>query len=165
MDVCAGVARGGPALTMARRAFTLLEVLAALTIFATAAIVLGTAYLNVLNGYAHAERATRVDADVQFVREVLFRQPDREKAEEGGEFTAADGRRLSWRVEIEPTEVADLFEVHLEVEIEVRAGAEPEPLQERFRLLRPTWSEDDERERLRQEASDRINEFLARRPS
>ncbi|MCC5023138.1 MAG: hypothetical protein J6386_10265 [Candidatus Synoicihabitans palmerolidicus] len=42
-----------------------MEVLAALAIFALAAIVLGGAYVNVLMGYEHAERATPVDADVQ----------------------------------------------------------------------------------------------------
>jgi hypothetical protein len=35
-----------------------------------------------------------------------------------------------------------------------------EVITERFRLLRPTWSEDDDRDKLRQESRDNITEYL-----
>lgn len=142
------------------RAFTIIEVLAALAIFATAAIVLGAAYVNVLNGYAHAERATKVDADLRFAREILFRQPDLEEVEEGDEFESADGRRVIWKAVVEPTLVADLFEVEFQVELIDGSSGESEVVTERFRLLRPTWSEDNDRDLLRQEARDNITQHL-----
>lgn len=145
---------------MRNRAFTIIEVLAALAIFATAAIVLGAAYVNVLNGYAHAERATKVDSDLRFAREILFRQADLEKVEEGDEFETADGRRVIWKAVVEPTLVADLFEVEFEVELIGGNSGEGEVLTERFRLLRPTWSEDNDRDQLRQEARDNITQYL-----
>ena len=142
------------------RGFTLLEVMAALVIFATAAIVLGAAYVNVLRGYQSAERATRVNAEVGFAREIVFRIADLERVEEGGDFEAANGRTVRWRAEVIPTEVADLFEVIFEVVVEGNQDVEEEIVTERFRMLRPTWSEDDEREKLRQESRDRITEYV-----
>lgn len=134
---------------MRRSGFTLLEVLAALAIFALAAIVLGGAYVNVLMGYEHAERATPVDADVQSCREILFREPDLEKVEEGDDLETVDGRQIMWRAIVAPTEIADLFDVTFEVMIRGGSGRKDELRREQFRMLRPTWSEDDERETLR----------------
>jgi general secretion pathway protein I len=143
-----------------RRAFTIMEVLVSLTIFALAAIVLGAAYINVLTGYEHAERATELDANVQFAREILFREPDLEKVEEGGEFETADGGEVLWRAIVEPTDLPDLFDVTFEVMVRGGRDGRERLTQERFRMLRPTWSEDDEREKLRQEAQERITEYL-----
>lgn len=145
---------------MRTRGFTILEVLAALAIFAIAAIVLGTAYVNVLNGYQLAERSTQINADVRFAREILFYQSDLEKVEEGGDFETADGRQVSWIAEVEPTSIADLFDVTFEVNIQTDRAGEQDEFVERFRMLRPTWSEDDEREKLRQETRDRITRML-----
>ena len=113
-----------------------------------------------LNGYAHAERATKVDADLRFAREILFRQPDLDLVEEGDEFESADGRRVIWRAIVEPTLVADLFEVEFEVELIDENTGEGETVTERFRLLRPTWSEDNDRDQLRQEARDNLTQYL-----
>lgn len=145
----------------ARGAFTIIEVLVALTIVAMAAIVLGTAYINVLLGYEHAERSTMVDADVRFAREILFRIPELEDAEDGDDFETADGRRVIWQATIEPTLVPDLFDVTFEVELIDENSGEGQIVVEQFRLLRPTWSEDDESDLLRQELRDDIEQYLA----
>lgn len=144
-----------------RQAFTIIEVLVALTIVAMAAIVLGTAYINVLLGYEHAERSTMVDADVRFAREILFRIPELEDAEDGDDFETADGRRVIWQATIEPTLVPDLFDVTFEVELIDENDGEGQIVVEQFRLLRPTWSEDDESDLLRQELRDDIEQYLA----
>jgi general secretion pathway protein I len=144
-----------------RRAFTILEVMAALAIVAMAAIVLGAAYLNVLLGYEHAERSTKIDADVRFAREILFRMPDLDDVEDGDDFETADGRRIVWKATVEPTIVADLFDVEFEVEIIDENSGEGDVVLERFRLLRPTWSEADESDQLRQEMRDDIEQHLA----
>jgi general secretion pathway protein I len=145
---------------MRDRGFTILEVLASLAIFAIAAIVLGAAYINVLTGYEHAENSTRIDADVRFAREILFYQSDLEKVEEGVDFETADGRKISWKAEVVPTLVADLFDVTFIVQIGTGVSGGSAEVIEHFRMLRPTWSEDDEREKLRQESRDRITQFL-----
>jgi len=146
------------------KGFTLIEVLVALAIFAGAALVLGATYVNILNGYAFATRATLVDEEVRFARDQLYRETDPDEVEQGSEYQTTDGRFVRWRAEVEPTTVADLFEVVFICEIEGGAGEPDRTVEESFRLLRPTWSEDVERDRLRAEARDRITEYLERRP-
>ncbi len=144
-----------------QRAFTIVESMVALAIVAMAAIVLGAAYLNVLLGYEHAERASLVDADVRFAREILFRMPELEDVEDGDDFETEDGRRIIWRAIVEPTQIPDLFDVEFEVEIADNRAGKNEIVVERFRMLRPTWSEDDESDLLRQELHDDIEQYLA----
>jgi general secretion pathway protein I len=141
-----------------RRAFTLVEVLVALAIFAMAVVVLGAAYVQVMNVYELAARAGQADADLTSARVALMAEPDVEKAREGDEADTTDGGRLRWRARIEPTDLPDLFEVELEVELRGREGETRTHL-ERFRLLRPTWSDAGERETLRSETAERIRKL------
>ena len=144
-----------------RRAFTLLEVLMALTLFALAAVVLASAYINVLNAYAVAARSTQGEADVRFAREQLMQETDCKQAEEGGEFTSTSGRRVRWSAKIEPTALPDLFTVNFTCESSDSATLTPERTTQVFRLLRPSWSDPAERDKLRQEVRKRIDEINA----
>ena len=63
----------------ARRGFTLLEVLVALVVFAMAAVVLGSSYLNVLNTYEVAARGMTVNEDFAFARDLVLREPNRKR--------------------------------------------------------------------------------------
>ena len=137
-------------------AFTLLEVLVALAIFALAAVVLGTAYVNVLNGYQIARRATVSDPEVQFARAQLLAQADVELARQGGDFESGDGRPVRWTATIEPTTQADLFKVTFECEIAARGSIDTQKSREVFRVLRPTWSVAADRSTLRAASRDRI---------
>lgn len=144
----------------ARAGFTLLEVLVALSIFAMAVVVLGSGYLNVLNSYEVVSRGAQVREDFAFARQLVLREPDREKVEEGGEFDSAGGRRVRWTAEIESTNVADLFQVTFTCTVDVEGRTEPDRVVQTFRLLRPTWSTDPaERSKLRDEARTRIHEL------
>ncbi len=138
------------------RGFTLLEVLVALGIFAMAAIVLGTAYVNVLTGYEVARRATVSNPEAQFARAQLLAQADIELARQGGDFESAQGRSVRWTATIDPTETADLFQVLFECEIAGVAADKPQKITQQFRVLRPTWSADIDRNTLRAAAKDRI---------
>jgi general secretion pathway protein I len=142
-----------------RRAFTLIEVLVALAIFMMMAVVLGTSYINILNAYDIAGRSVLVDDDVRFARAALLAEADRELVERGGEFDGGNGRRVAWKAVVEPTNVADLFAVTFTCEITVPSEPKPEIIEERFRLLRPTWSEPAERDKLRAETKTRIQEL------
>ncbi|HOG94310.1 MAG TPA: type II secretion system protein, partial [Opitutaceae bacterium] len=95
----------------AQRGFTLLEVLVALSIFALAAVVLGTAYVNVLNSYAVASRLNEGREEVSFARSLLLAEAELKKVEEGGEFDSVEQRRVRWTAKVEPTSTADLFQV------------------------------------------------------
>lgn len=144
----------------AEPAFTLLEVLTAMALFAMAAVMLASAYLNVLNGYETAGRAAQLNEDFAFARQIVLSEPDRRKVEEGGEFTTASGNRAKWGVEITSTNVADVFRVAFNCEVSDPARTEPDRVTQAFLLLRPTWVVDAaERAKLKEDAKTRILEL------
>jgi len=136
--------------------FTLIEVLFALALFALAAVGIASSYLNVLNGYEVAKRATVSDPDVQFARSQLLAQADVELARQGGEFSTPDGRAVHWTATIDPTDSADLFTVTFECDIAATTTVKEQKVQQVFRVLRPTWSVAADRSTLRAAAKDRI---------
>jgi hypothetical protein len=134
--------------------------LIAIAILATAAIAIGVGYVNVLNGYEVARRATVSDPELQFARRQLLTQPDVELARQGGEFDSQDGRRIRWSANIEPTNQADLFTVTFECEITATGTVQSQKSRQVFRLLRPTWSVATDRSTLRAASRDRILKIL-----
>ena len=140
----------------ASSAFTLLEVIVALAVFALTAIVLGAAYVNDLTAYEIAGRSNQADEDVRFARAQLLAEPDHDKAEKGGDFSAPGGRPVKWHATIEPTTTADLFRVTFVCELAEAAAGGPQTVTEQFFVLRPTWADPVENTKLRQDALDRI---------
>jgi prepilin-type N-terminal cleavage/methylation domain-containing protein len=138
-----------------RRGFTLIEVLAALMIFSMTAVVLGAAYLNVLNSYQVAERANAHDDDVAFARSQLLVIADLVTAQTGAEFDDGD-RHVKWTAEIDPTTTTDLFTVIFTCAVHDPAPGGDKTTKETFMLMRPTWSDPTERTALRQAAASRV---------
>lgn len=128
----------------------------ALAIFALAAVVLGGAYVNVLNSYEAARQANANDTDVSFARSQLLTQSDLTAAQTGGEFDDGD-RHVKWTSEIDPAGTTDLFSVTFTCVIGGQsANATPRTVVENFMLLRPTWSDPTAESQLRQDAATRI---------
>lgn len=148
----------------ARLAFTLMEILVALAIFALGAIVLGAAYVNVLNGYAIVARANQSNEDLAFARAQLLAEPDRKLVEEGGDFESTGGRRVKWSATIASTTINDLFTVTFVCEVSDPANSDPETITQTFTLLRPTWSEPAERSQLLENVRSRIAEIQGKKP-
>jgi general secretion pathway protein I len=141
---------------MKRRAFTLIEVLVSLAIFAVAAVSLGAAYSNVLlSRIAMKQDEQRLD-DRARCRAALLETPGYEDVEAGGEIHLPGGRTARWQGKIEATSVSDLFAVQLTAEIEGADGAEAEEYGETRMLLRPTWSIPSDRQKIRDEARQRL---------
>lgn len=136
----------------------------ALVIFALAAVMLGSSYVNVLNSYDVAARGTLVNEDFAFARQVVLTEPDRKKLEEGGEFDTADGRHARWSVEITSTNLADLFNVAFTCELANPGTGDPLKQVQAFTVLRPTWSIDPaERTKLKEETKTRIMEIQGKK--
>ena len=147
------------------RAFTLIEVMVALCILAMAVVVLGSAYLNVLTGYEVLRRGTQVNEDFAFARQLVLREPDRQKLEQGGEFESAGGQRAKWSVEITSTSVPNVFNVAFTSEISDPNRTEPTKLTQQFTVLRPTWVIDTaERDKLKADFKTRIYELQGKKP-
>ncbi len=138
------------------RGFTLIEVLISLAIFAMAAIVLGAAYLNVLTAYQISTRRRMNDEDIRFARSLIMAQADRKLVEKGGEFDTVGGRHVQWTGEIESTTMPDLFEVTMTCDLSASGDLPEKKVIEHFRLLRPTWSDPVERDKLRADDRKRI---------
>lgn len=148
---------------MRARGFTLLEVMVALVIFAMAATVLAAGYLNVLQAYEIARRGNAHEDDIRFARAQLLTEPDRQKAEDGGDFESDQGQ-VRWHATIAPTDTADLFDVTFVCETTDTSGArETATTTETFQLLRPTWSDGTDAAKLREDAKQRILEIQQKR--
>ena len=150
--------------TSRSQAFTLVEVLVALCVFAMAAVVLGASYLNVLTSYEVVARGTQVNEDFGFAREQVLREPDRKKLDQGGEFETTGGRRAKWSVEITSTNVPEVFNVAFTCEISGSTGADTVKQTQVFSVLRPTWVTDvPERDKLKEELKARIYELQGKK--
>jgi general secretion pathway protein I len=139
-----------------RAAFTLIEVLVSLAIFALAAVVLGATYVNVLTSYQAVAKSNEHEQDLRLVRVALLAEPDRKKAEAGGDQALPGNRTAHWEAKIEEADVADLFRVGFRCEIRDPARPQSWVREETFLLLRPTWSEPAARDRLRQSTRERL---------
>ena len=139
-------------------AFTLVEVLIAVAIFAMAASVLMSAFVNALLSRESAAKYDLINADIRAVRMQLLLEPNLEDAEDGNEYKTFHSGEASWEAQVEPTDVVDLFQVGLSI----RFSEPPEGLvadySETLYLLRPTWSESDERSELLQDKREALED-------
>jgi hypothetical protein len=164
--------RGGPKFCGGGRwrrgaAFSLLEVLVALAIFAMAFVVLLSAYVNILGSYNGIARSREADEDVKFSRAALLAEPDILKAQAGDEFDSTNGRHVKWTATIDPdTTMPDLFTVNFECDVTESGAPEPEKIMQTFEALRPTWSTDPTaRAKLMQDVKDRISDLQGKQPN
>jgi general secretion pathway protein I len=142
-----------------RRAFTIIEVLFALAIFAYAAVMLTSGYMNVLNSYDHVKaNLTSPEQDIQFARAQMLNTTSIATAMAGGQYQTVDGGNVTWSADIEPSVilVPDLFDVTASYTVAPATGGDAVTTTESFRVLRPTWSVASDRTSLRQADQQRI---------
>lgn len=157
------------------RAFSLIEVMVALAIFALASLVLAASYLNIMTGYQAATKGLQEDPDLEFARNQLLQMGDLATAEAGLEYDTPDNspldpaRHVKWTADIEPfsgsspTPPTDLFTVTLTVE-STPPGGSPRTMVDVFQLLRPTWSDPTTRTNERQANTAAILKLQGRTP-
>jgi prepilin-type N-terminal cleavage/methylation domain-containing protein len=154
-----------------RRGFTLIEVMVALVIFALTAVVLGSAYVNVLNSYEIARKANVANQALNLAHGQLLQQAALTTAEHGMEFDDDDPsfngvrRHVKWTAEINPTDTTDLFSVILTCIVIESSPPNAAKYTETFMLVRPTWSDPTVRSTQRQNAASRIAVVQGRQPS
>ncbi|MEM8867273.1 MAG: prepilin-type N-terminal cleavage/methylation domain-containing protein [Verrucomicrobiota bacterium] len=131
-----------------KRAFTLIEVVIAVAIFAIAAVQLSSAFTYALLARERSVNNDLRNDDLRAVRMQLLLETTLEDAEDGDTFQTLNNGEATWRAEIEPTNVVDLFQVFLFIEFDEPMEGEYPEHSESLYLLRPTWSETDERSDL-----------------
>jgi general secretion pathway protein I len=142
---------------MRRRGFTLIEVLVSLAIFALAAVSLGAAYSNVILGRIALQQDEQRLDDIARCRAALMETPGFDDVEAGGDIHLPGGRTARWKGKIEATAVSDLFAVQLTCEIQAVAdGDYGDEINETRMLLRPTWSIPSDRQKIRDDARQRL---------
>ncbi len=139
-----------------RPGFSLIEVVVALAIFAMSAVVLTDTFVNSLLAREKGVGNDTRNRDIRAVRMQLLLEPNRDDAEDGDTYETLSNGVASWEADIEPTNVIDLFQVQLRVDFEEPQDEQEASYQETLYLLRPTWSESDERSDLLQEKKDAL---------
>lgn len=129
-------------------AFSLIEVVIALALFSMAAVVLSSSFVNALLAREKGQSSDIRNVDIRAVRMQLLLEPDLDAAEDGGEYQTLSNGQASWQATIEPSNVVDLFKVQLMIEFQEPQEGEYPSYQETLYLLRPTWSDSDERSKL-----------------
>lgn len=138
------------------RAFTFIEVMVALVIFAFAGLVLAGSYVNVLTAHQAVLRRDDFATDRRLVREALRAEPSPDKVAVWNELTLPEGHSARWKATLTATPVADLFDVALDIELTDGDGKKQPTITETCRLLRPTWSQPADRETLRAAARSKL---------
>lgn len=145
-----------------RTAFSLIEVVIAVAIFGMAASVLMSAFTNALLARDRSVSNDLLNADIRSVRMQLLLEPDIEAAEDGDDYETLSSGLATWEARIEPTNVVDLFRVELRIDFSEPPEDLPEEYSESLYLLRPTWSESDERSDLLQDKREELESMRRR---
>lgn len=145
--------------------FTLIEVMVALALFASAAVVLTAAYVDILNSLERVHVDQQLEEELALVRSQVLLEPDLDTVAEGGEVPTVDLGVAAWSADVEPTTIADLFRVRLSIELPGDgAKIEARSVEETLYLLRPDWSEPVDREKLRELTRERLEKVRQNRP-
>ena len=132
-------------------AFSLIEVVIALAVFALAATVLMSSFVDALLAREGTSSKSLINTDIRAVRMQLLLEPSIEAAEDGNEYESLSSGEASWIAIINPTNVVDLFKVDFSIEFREPPEGHSGSYKEILYLLRPTWSEIDERDELLQD--------------
>ncbi len=133
------------------KAFSLIEVLIALALFAVCSNLIASAFINALLARERDPSIAYREISIDTVRSQLLLEKNLEDAEEGGTVNLIQDKEASWSVEIFPTEIIDLFECRLDIEFLDDELSKRGIYSETLYLLRPTWSDSSERATLLEE--------------
>lgn len=140
-----------------RAGFSLLEVMVAMALFFVAVSYFSMTYLNTLMAMERTRVNQGLEQDMAAIRRQALLIADVEEVEKGGEVVTGEHGIARWRIEYEPTEVADLFLVTLRVDLEPEDEENGvSEATEQFYLTRPTWSVPSDRNELRSRTKEKL---------
>ncbi|MEC8333319.1 MAG: hypothetical protein VXZ83_04250, partial [Verrucomicrobiota bacterium] len=128
-----------------------IEVVIALAVFGLASTVLMSSFVDALLSRDGTSDKSLIENDIRAVRMQLLLEPNIKAAEDGNEYDSLSSGEATWKATINPTSVVDLFMVDFSVKFSDPPEGQSESYSETLYLLRPTWSERDERDELLQD--------------
>jgi len=136
-----------------RPAFSMIELLVALALFALVVATLSQSIHNALYGMEVVKADNEEEPLYRFALRQILMIEERELLEDGGTLTTPDGRTIDWEAELEVTDILDLFTLRLELSLPTEDlslfDRQPER-RERLYIFRPGWALPDERDSLKQ---------------
>jgi type II secretory pathway pseudopilin PulG len=129
--------------------FSLVETLVALVLFILAIGVLGQAMNNAMRAINILEVTEGRQRDYAFVRDQVLTISDTDAFNAGGDVVTPEAGQAHWQVvETETTATPDLFQVQLSVTLDGQDTIPSESGNQTLYLLRPQWSDPDDRSTL-----------------
>lgn len=147
------------------RGFMLIEVLIALALFALTAVYLVEGAFIGSKTMLQMKASQELDHDLLWARSEIFRETNYEKLKEGGELETVNIGEIVWEVEVEMTDIVDLYRVQLNLSWEGNSelGIEDGEQDYVMLLLRPIWMNHPdfktERQWLLEAKSEKIKEL------
>ena len=146
-----------------RKAFTLLEVVVAMALFAVTVGVLAQAANNALRATLIADARVSREQDRFFLRENILAIEDQATLETGGEIETPESGSVTWSAYVYPTTAADLFFVTLVFEFPAGETLPAETLTETLYAYRPAWSDAAQRAEFISDFTDYLNLYRPER--
>ena len=143
----------------------LIEVLIALALFALAAVYLVDGAFVGSRTMLQMKASQELDHDLLWARSEIFRETNYEKLKEGGELETVNISEIVWEVEVEMTDIVDLYRVRLTLSWEGNSELNIEDGEREYvmLLLRPIWMNHrdfkTERQWLLEAKSEKIKEL------
>ena len=132
-------------------AFSLIEALVALAVFAMAVTVFTQSCYNALLGINSLSNTSEQESTVFFARKHLLQIKERSDVEKAGTLNTPEGEEIQWEAELSTTEVLDLFKVELRVTFENKDNTSDNTITQTFYALRSNWTDPVERSSLLQQ--------------
>lgn len=141
-----------------RNAFTLVEVIIALALFAISILLLSQSFVNGLLCKHIFFKEDQWQIIYPTLRNIILNQSNPEILVRGGSFFTPKGTKIDWTAQASPGKVCDLYSIKAKCRYN---GEDNDPLVHEvfYYVYQPKWTKEKERERLlesRQVASEEI---------
>jgi len=125
--------------------FTLLEVTLSLIILGMSLVVIYQVFSNTLMSSTIVSSRQADNIDLRFLKQQLLKEPRLSEVQNGGNIVTPDQKEWTWKANVSPTKVLDLYKVTITL---IDLNRSSRQLSQTFYLLRPTWTSPSKRQTI-----------------
>lgn len=118
-----------------KNAFTLIEVVIALAIFAIASVVLSQGFMEGIISLERFDFIQDLGETQGMIKRHILSIEDKEILLKGGNFKLLSMGTVEWRVQLEKTDLKDLYRMQIELEIKEKKQL----IKEQVFVFKPEW--------------------------